>query len=245
MRSFMIKKAYLVGMVLAGGAMLASCGGPLKVGQSPDVSLVDAAALPPGENVPPPALAAKHYIGPYDKLRIDVYGMENMDDRLVVVDAAGDLSFPLAGQVSAAGLTATEVAERLRTRLREKHVRDPQVSVNLEEDAGDNVTVEGAVVQPGIFPVRERMTLLKSIAAARGTTVDARGDAVLIFRTVAGTRYVAAYNVKAIRLGNYADPQVYANDVIVVNSSEAARIFRDIAPLLTAPLIAVLNQVNI
>lgn len=245
MQSYMMKRVCFLGVVAASGLMLASCGGPIEVGQSPDLQLVDAKVLPPGDNAPPSALVAKHYIGPHDKLRIDVYGMENMDDRLVVVDAAGNLSFPLAGQVSASGLTTAEVADRLRARLREKHVRDPQVSVNLEEAAGNNVTVEGAVVQGGIFPVRERMTLLKAIAAARGTTADARSDAVLIFRTVAGTRYVAAYNLKAIRRGNYADPEVYANDIVVVNASEATRLFRDIAPLLTAPLIAVLNQVSL
>jgi len=64
---------------------------------------------------------------------------------------------------------------------------------------------------------------------------------VVVFRTVDGQRYARLYNLKAIRMGNYEDPQMYANDVIVVSESTARRLFRDLltaAPLLTTPIIA-------
>jgi polysaccharide export outer membrane protein len=52
------------------------------------------------------------------------------------------------------------------------------------------------------------------------------------------------YNIDAIRRGAYADPAIYANDVVVVGDSPARRRFRDlvgVAPLLAAPLIALLQ----
>ncbi|WP_422061950.1 polysaccharide biosynthesis/export family protein [Sphingopyxis sp.] len=230
-------------MVFGAFLMLSACGGRPTVGAASNIELLDASALPSGEAAMPAPLVAAQGVGPYDKLRIDVYGMTGMQDRLVQVDGAGNISFPLAGEISTVNLTASEVAMRLRQRLQEKHVRDPQVSVNLEEQFGSNVTVEGAVNQPGIFPVRDRLTLIKAIALARGTNDNAQTNTVLIFRKIGSVQYVAAYDLRAIRLGNYEDPLIFPSDIVVVNESRAQRIFRDIAPLLTAPLIAILNQI--
>jgi polysaccharide export outer membrane protein len=230
-------------LFLSALVLLSACGGRPVVGTAPGIELLDSSALPEGEfSIPEPQVTTQ-FVGPYDKLRIDVYGMVGMDDRLVQVDGAGNISFPLAGEISTVNLSAAQVADRLRQRLQEKHVRDPKVSVNLEEQFGGTVTVEGAVTQPGIFPVRDRFTLIKAIALARGTNDNAQTNTVLIFRKVGNVQYVAAYDLRAIRLGNYEDPRVFPNDIVVVNESRAQRIFRDIAPLLTAPLIAVLNQI--
>lgn len=231
-------------LVLAGLLLLAACGGKIVVGTNPNVNLVQGTALPAPEGVTSPtALAERQLIAPFDKLRIDVYGMAGMQDRIVMVDGAGKISFPLAGEIDALGITQGQLATRVRDRLRAKYVRDPQVSVNFAETMGGTLTVEGAVNQPGIYPVRERMTLIKAIATARGTNQNAKYDAVLVFRKVNGVNYVAAYDLSAIRRGNYSDPEVFANDVVVVNDSQARQLFRDLAPLLSAPLIAVLNQI--
>ncbi len=70
-----------------------------------------------------------------------------------------------------------------------------------------------------------------------------KASTVLVFRTVDGVDYVGAYNLTAIRRGNYADPQVFAEDKVVVDEAQTRRLFQDLAPLLSAPLIAVLNRV--
>jgi polysaccharide export outer membrane protein len=70
---------------------------------------------------------------------------------------------------------------------------------------------------------------------------------VVILRTVDNQKMAGLYNVGAIRRGAYDDPAVYANDVIVVGDSPQRRLFRDVvalAPLLAAPLIAVLQGSN-
>jgi polysaccharide biosynthesis/export protein len=67
----------------------------------------------------------------------------------------------------------------------------------------------------------------------------------VIFRTVEGKQLAALYNLKAIRRGNYDDPEVFANDVVVVGDSSARRLFRDIlqvVPLLTTPIIVALQN---
>jgi polysaccharide biosynthesis/export protein len=67
----------------------------------------------------------------------------------------------------------------------------------------------------------------------------------VIFRTVKGQQLAALYNLKAIRRGNYQDPEVFANDVVVVGDSQARRLFKDalqFVPLLTTPLVIALQN---
>jgi polysaccharide export outer membrane protein len=57
----------------------------------------------------------------------------------------------------------------------------------------------------------------------------------------------ALYNLKAIRRGQYNDPEVFANDVVVVGDSAARRLFKDflqVAPLLSTPIIVLLQGNN-
>jgi polysaccharide export outer membrane protein len=75
-------------------------------------------------------------------------------------------------------------------------------------------------------------------------TEFARDDDVVILRTVDGRRMAGLYNLGAIQRGVYADPAIYANDVVVVGDSPQRRMFKNIvslAPLLAAPLIAIVN----
>lgn len=203
------------------------------------------------ETMPAPSRVASmpgaqpYLIGPYDKLQIGVFGIEGMEAREVVADAAGRISFPLAGSIDAAGRSPDEVAAIIAERLRANYVRDPKVTVNLNEATSQVVTVEGQVKQPGVYPVTSNMTLMRSVALAKGLDEFAKADDVVILRTVGDQRYAGLYNLAAIRRGNYPDPQVFANDTVVVGESRQRRIFKDILqiiPLLTTPIIVALQN---
>ena len=95
-----------------------------------------------------------------------------------------------------------------------------------------------------MYPVIGHMSLLRAVASAKGTSEFAKLDDVVILRTVEGKNYAALYNIKALRQGAYADPEIYANDVVVVGDSRARRLFRDlltIVPLLSTPLVLLLQ----
>lgn len=184
-------------------------------------------------------------IGPYDKLTIGVFGIEGLEQREVVADSAGRVSFPMAGSIDAAGKTPDEVAALITDRLRANYIKNPQVTVNIVEATSQLVTVDGQVQQPGVYPVTGEMTLMRAIASARGLAEFAKADDVVIMRTVGEQRYAGLYNLAAIRRGNYDDPQVFANDTIIVGESRQRRIFRDIlqvVPLLTTPIILALQN---
>ncbi len=215
-------------------------------------------APPPGEravtvsqgmSLPEPQLSdftageRPYHIGPFDKLMVDVFGLPEFT-RELQADAAGKIAFPLVGTVDATGKTPSELSATIEQGLRRAHVRNPEVTVNIKEVASKFVTVDGEVQQPGVYPVTGRMSLIKAIATAKGVSEDAKLDDVVVFRTVGGKKMAALYNLKSIRKGYYEDPELFANDVIVVGDSPARRIFRDalqIVPTLTYVLVALLN----
>ena len=186
-----------------------------------------------------------YLIGPFDKLKIDVFGVAELSGQQVQVNADGKLSFPLAGEVQAAGNTPTALAAALEQRLRSRYLRNPQVTVNVLETVSQVFTVDGEVNQPGLYPAIGRMTLIRAVATARGLTDLAKTSDVLIFREVDGRRMAGVYDLRAIRGGAYEDPEVFPGDLIVVGDSPSRRFFRNIiqsAPLLTTPLLLIFRR---
>jgi polysaccharide biosynthesis/export protein len=228
-------------------AMMSACAAPGgKIGSgAQSIQVVQGTELPAPERSDILNEDRPYLIGPFDKLTIDVFGIEALTTKEVQTDASGRISFPLAGVVEAAGKTPAEIEQILEERLRAAFIRDPQVTVNLKETVSQVVTVDGEVKEPGLYPVIGRMTLMRAVATAKGTAEFAKLDDVVVFRTVKGQKLVALYNLKAIRKGFYQDPEIFANDVVVVGDSSARRIFKDalqIAPLLTTPIILLLRR---
>ncbi|MFC0304358.1 polysaccharide biosynthesis/export family protein [Rhizorhabdus histidinilytica] len=207
--------------------------------------MLDATELPAPDRTDMVETERPYIVGPFDKLAIDVFGIDELSNRKAQVDASGRISFPLVGVVNVAGLTPGEIETALEQKLAVNYVRNPQVTVNLDQTVSQVVTVEGQVKKPGLFPVVGRMTLLRAVALAGGTDEFAKLNQVVVFRTVKGEQYAALYSLKQIRIGAYADPDIYANDVVVVGESRARRTFKDIlqvVPLLTTPIIVAVDR---
>ena len=246
----MIKRVIVISVLAA----LAACSSNGPLGRKPDsIKTSGGITVPQSGELPSPERAdmieqnRPYLIGPFDKLNIDVFGIEELSKKEVQTDAGGRISFPLAGVVDAAGKTPAELEKILEERLRGRFVRDPQVTVNLMETVSQVITVDGQVKEPGLYPVIGRMTLMRAVATAKGAGEFAKLNDVVVFRTVHGQKMAALYNLKAIRRGYYDDPEVFANDVVVVGDSQARRLFKDalqIVPLLTTPLILLLQTRN-
>ena len=231
-------------IALLGALVLAGCGG-----RQPLVTTQRLTVVPDDRTLPAPmrgdltAGDRPALIGPLDTIQVDVFNVPELS-REVQIDASGRISMPLVGTIDARGKTAGELATAVERALRAHYVRDPEVTVNIKSSVSQVVTVDGQVVEPGLYPVTNQMTLMRALASAKGLSEFARADDVVILRTVEGRKMAGLYNIGAIRRGAYDDPQVYANDVIVVGDSPQRRRFRDLvslAPLLAAPLIAVLQ----
>ena len=107
------------------------------------LKVVDQGALPTPTRGDVLGEGRPYLIGPFDKLVIDVFGIDELSKKEVQTDASGRISFPLAGVVEAAGRTPAELEGMLAQRLRAAYVRDPQVTVNLKETVSQVVTVDG------------------------------------------------------------------------------------------------------
>ena len=226
---------------------IAGCSNGPRLGEGREpLSVTKLTDLPPPSGADLVVASSPYHIGPFDKLEITVFGVPELSGKFQV-DAAARLSLPLAGTVDAAGLTPAELAQAIDARLRGNFVRNPQVSVNLEETTSQVYTVDGQVGQPGSYPALGNITLMRAVANAKGAGEFARLDDVVVFRSVNGRPMAALYNLGAIRRGIYPDPKIYANDIVVVGDSKAKRLFQQFIqmfPLLTTPLVIGLERIH-
>lgn len=208
----------------------------------PDLTVVKQDFLPPPQGSDQILQRRPYLIGPLDKVTIEVYNVPELT-RSLQVDANGQISLPLLGTLEAAGKSPAELSALIATGLRGRYVRDPQVTVNADA-INQTVTVDGQVKEPGLYPVLGRMTLQKAIASAQGLSDYANTNYVVVFRQVGDRQMAGIYDLRAIRQGMYADPEVFTNDVVFVGESGQRRAIQTLVAsgaLLTGPLIAVLQ----
>ena len=234
----------LVASALPAALILSACVGGTKLESTPSLTVVkDTSALPAPQRGDLVVSDRPSLIGPLDTISVEVFGLPDLS-REMQVDASGRIAMPLAGPIDARGKTADELSRSIEMVLRKNYIRDPHVTINIKSSVSQVVTVDGSVMDPDLYPVTNQMTLMRAVASAKGLSEFAKVDDVVILRTVDGKRMAGLYNIGTIRRGYMPDPAIYANDVIIVGDSPARRLFKDfasLAPVLAAPLIAILN----
>jgi polysaccharide export outer membrane protein len=118
-----------------------------------------------------------------DRVRITVFDQETLTNAYAV-DQAGYISFPLVGAVAARGFTPAEVETRLASMLRQGYLRNPDVSV--EVDQYRPIFIMGEVGAGGQYAYVPGMTAQKAIASAGGFTPRANQSNVDVTREVNG-----------------------------------------------------------
>ena len=139
-------------------------------------------------------------------------------EQLVLVRPDGGISFPLAGDLRAAGLTVGELTLSLRDKLK-KYISDPVVTVTLQEIPGNRIYILGRVNKPGDFPlVTGGITVMQALAMAGGLTPFADEKAIKVLRKDQGAQRSIPFNYKKIRQGKDLEQNITleAGDVIVV-----------------------------
>lgn len=234
----------IIGLILAGAVLLSGCVKREPLVSSPQLTVFEQAVLPTPNRADLVAADRASFIGPLDTLAIEVFNTPELT-RDVQVDLSGSISIPLVGTIDARGKTREELAGTIDTALRGRYIRDPIVTVNIKDSVSQVVTVDGQVTAPGLYPVTTQTTLMRAIAAAKGLSEFARLEDVVVLRTVNSQRMAGLYNLNAIRRGQYGDPAIYANDVVIVGDSPQRRMFKDflaVSPLLASPIVALLQR---
>jgi polysaccharide export outer membrane protein len=213
-----------LGLFLLPATVLAACAGSSVGSSLPRGAMAyDVIPLAPTNRVP-----EDYRIGPLDALDITVLQEPELTSKLIPVDAFGNVNLPLVGDIRAGGKTASELSKEIAARYGEKYLRNPQVSVVVSKPVAQKVVVQGAVIEPGVYQIDGPTTLLGALSLAKGESEVAAIDDVAVFRTVNGQRMGAVFDIASIRNGQADDPEIRSNDLIVVGTSGAKRMWRDV-----------------
>ena len=111
--------------------------------------------------------AAEPRLGKGDVLSISVYDEPDLTISEVPIRPDGKISFPLVGDIQAAGRTVDEVNADLTNRLRQ-YLLAPKVSVIVTGFNSLNYVINGEVVKPGVYPLVTDVTITAAVAKAGG-----------------------------------------------------------------------------
>jgi polysaccharide export outer membrane protein len=160
---------------------------------------------------------SNYRIGPRDLIELRVFETQELNGSLRVSED-GQVNVPLIGNVTVAGLTETEAAQRIKGVLEEKALQRASVSVQVQEFRSKPIAVIGAVRQPGNLAFAGHWTLLEALTAAGG--LDNAQSAVIHVLRRAENGLTDQVSIRAADLLVRADPRVnipiYPGDLINV-----------------------------
>lgn len=136
-----------------------------------------------------PADAKKAYVHRLqlaDRVRVAIYQEDDLTT-VTRIDARGMVNLPLIQEVAIGGLTVVEAQELIQSRYREgRFLRNPQVTVSVEDYAPREVSISGQIRSPGRYslPNESTFTLVELVTKAGGFSDIAKGTAVRVSRTL-------------------------------------------------------------
>ncbi|MGD9669524.1 MAG: polysaccharide biosynthesis/export family protein [Hyphomicrobiaceae bacterium] len=159
-----------------------------------------------GADIPAPSYATSspetqrtYRLGIGDKLKIVVFGEENLSGQFEV-NALGQVSIPLVGEVPAADRPISEFREAIGRKLASGYLKNPRVTVEVLNYRP--IYIHGEVKSGGEFPFKSGLRLRDAIALAGGYTYRANQSYVAIFREGEGELNVPMSGAFAILPGD-------------------------------------------
>lgn len=196
---------------------------------------------------PEPDLKVTEFVlGPGDELHVEVFRNQELS-RDVKVMPDGTFSYPLLGEVKAAGVGVRELRETITNGLRSHLVVEPVISITITALKSRKVAVLGEVRRPGMFSLEGSLSVIEAVTAAGGFTKEATQRNVLLVRSDRGRAVARTLNISdAINEGALAqNAQLMPGDVLYVPTSLVADVNRFVAHLAQALSAAVLAETGI
>lgn len=113
-----------------------------------------------------------YLLGPGDLLHITVFEAEELETK-ARVSSRGYVSLPLLGLVQVDDLTAREAEVKIEEKYRAKYIKNPHVTVFVEEHFSQRISLVGEVKKPGTYDYPSKMRLLDALVLGGGLTSDA------------------------------------------------------------------------
>ena len=151
-----------------------------------------------------------------DKIEISVWKEPDLQ-RSVSVRPDGRFSFPLTGDVVAAGRSVEEVRGDVENRLK-KYIPEPVVTVTAVETGGNRVYVIGQVARPGMFVMNPELNVLQALTLAGGPTPFAKLDNISVLRGTGTAQKTLSFRYSQVVEGKSLAQNITleSGDVIVV-----------------------------
>jgi|HubBroStandDraft_5_1064220.scaffolds.fasta_scaffold323491_1 polysaccharide export outer membrane protein len=180
-------------------------------------STTDTVATAPAPAKRGSVVAPGFVIGPADVLAISVW-KEPEISRTVPVRLDGKITLPLAGDLTASGLTTEELQAEIRNKLT-PYLTNPEVTVIVQEAKSKKVNIVGKVSKPGAYDLAKPTTVLDAIAMAGGLGDFAKESKIYVLRTdTNGQPQRLHFNYKQVLKGKNPGQNIelQAHDTIVV-----------------------------
>lgn len=177
------------------------------------------AGLSPGATAEEPSSGrtppSDYRIGPEDMLEISVWREEDLQ-RQVLVRPDGKISFPLAGDIPAAGRTTEQVQQDISERLK-RYIPEPVVTVTVVT-IGGKIYVIGQVSNPGAYVIGRYVDVLQALTLAGGLTPFASENKIKVLRREGGQEVVFPFEYADVKKGKNLEQNVIlrSGDTIVV-----------------------------
>lgn len=178
--------------------LLVACGGSPPPAQVVGTAPSGAAGGPAPISTPPYTLASG------DKIKVVVFRHEDLSGEFTL-DGAGNFAMPLVGEIQAYGLTTRELEERIKAKLKDGYLVDPQVSVEVTNYRPFYIL--GEVNRPGQYEYVNGMTALQAVTIAGGYTYRAKQDALILKRGGANAQGVPVPPTQPILPGDIIEVQ--------------------------------------
>lgn len=158
----------------------------------------------------------EYRIGPEDVLEISVWKEAELQ-REVLVRPDGGVSFPLAGDVPAAGRTPREVEAIISQRLR-KYIPQAVVTVSVKQVSGYTIFVIGQVKSPGQFTLGRYVDVLQALTLAGGLTPYASEGKIRVLRRQGGKEQMFRFEYDEVKKGRSLEQNIIlqSGDTVVV-----------------------------
>ena len=157
-----------------------------------------------------------YLIGPGDVLDISVWKDEALT-RSCVVRPDGFISFPLIGDVLAAGRTSSQLKSEMEGRLT-RYVPGVTLSLEIKQINSMIIYVIGKVNNPGRFILNVDVNVLQALAIAGGLNIYAKRNKIKIFRHGSNETTIYPFEYDEVVEGKRLEQNIYLRrgDVVVI-----------------------------
>lgn len=190
---------------------LSSC--TIRVGNDSDKNTVSDASR--DEQVTENGEDPLSFIGAGDKINIQVYNEKELSG-VYQVSPEGYIIFPFIGEIKVDGLNIFSLAMKISSKLKEGYLKEPNVTVSVEEFVSKRVFVLGQVKKAGSFPIRRQMSVIEAISLAGGFTNFADLSNVVVTRKSNGREKRFVIDIKSIVNGAKENFYLDAGDIVFV-----------------------------